>query len=87
MNALRACGMALSRGIGFGTGWGIALAIVMLLLQAVAPHLPAPSSGALQRLFRQLQQEAEDVPAPAQPPAATGPTLQDVLDACLEKTS
>jgi hypothetical protein len=97
MTPFAACGMAMARGLGLGTGWGLGIAIAMMVLQLVAPNLPAPSMAQLHRLVEQYLKgapaEPPASPAPTQSPAApetakpSEPTLRDVLDACLAKTS
>lgn len=98
MNPFAACTMAMARGLGLGTGWGLGIAIAMMVLHLVAPHLSTPSMPQLQRMMEQyLKGAPADVPAP--PPAAvvppapletpksTSPSLQDILDACMGRTS
>ncbi|MFL5337989.1 MAG: hypothetical protein ACJ8H8_33670 [Geminicoccaceae bacterium] len=97
MNPFAACGMAMARGLGLGTGWGLGIAIAMMILQLVAPNLPAPSMSQLQRLVEQYLKgapadppappSAVAPPAPQDTPKPTGPTLQDVYDACMGRTS
>jgi hypothetical protein len=96
MNPFKACGMAMARGLGLGTGWGLGIAIAMMVLQVLAPHLSTSAAQLrheIEQYLKRAPAEPPASPAPTQPPAApktatpSEPTLQDVLDACLGKTS
>lgn len=96
MNPFKACGMAMARGLGLGTGWGLGIAIAMMVLQVLAPHLSTSAvqlRHEIERYFKGTPAEPPASPAPTQPPEApktekpSEPTLQEILDACLGRTS